>query len=453
MDAAAEEEKRAADEEKEQRRLNAAEHKTTLRVQRRQLLSAFLGFSDWAQAHLQGKEKLSNLAETDRLNLGLEAFTVLVLIKREQQKDAEMDALQASMAALRLKQEQEAQEREQAKKLESLEYCAANSLTPRADERMRLVIDTNVYLEITHEPARMWDEFERQHSATAKVFIPQVVLEEIDKMRHHSHADKSAYARTMMRYLERKFKGTRANRASFWELQDREIDERYRRKVSGTAAGKRSCDMRIFYFVRDCHRQRPGCMTLVTNDQPLALEGASVGIEALSRQQLFAVKRIAPSPPTNQSTNTEARNEGERASEKESARRGPCEKTEGNGGKNRGRNGNDSGIGGDMAGLSLEDREARNEGRGQVKQAPPDRKKHAQKLRDEAFEALEHAEQEARGRKKQVGGGKGRVCARERKRVPCCSRSRARSGSKCRCCSSTCCRYMPCCSWSGSKCR
>ena len=106
-----------------------------------------------------------------------------------------------------------------------------------------------------------------------KVFIPLVVLEELDKMRRQGgHSDKSAHARRMMRYLERKFRGARTSRWSFWELQDREIDERYKRKVESTAAGKRSCDMRIFYFARDCHRQRPGCMILATNDQPLALE-------------------------------------------------------------------------------------------------------------------------------------------------------------------------------------
>ena len=97
-------------------------------------------------------------------------------------------------------------------------------------------------------------------------------------------------------------------------------------------------------------------MTLVTNDQPLALEGASVGIEALSRQQLFAAKCIAMSPPTNLATSTEAREGGERAREKERERSGACEKTGGiGGGKSRGRNGDDisSGIGSGMAGVSL----------------------------------------------------------------------------------------------------
>ena len=177
--------------------------------------------------------------------------------------------------------------------------------------------------------------------------------------------------------------------------------------------------MRIFYFVRDCHRHRPGCMTLVTNDQPLALEGASVGIEALSRQQLFAAKCIAMSPPTNLATSTEAREGGERAREKERERSGACEKTGGiGGGKSRGRNGDDisSGIGSDMAGVSLADWEGEQgpgergvRGDEQGKQAPPDRKKHAQRMRAAAFESLEHAEQEARGRKQQVGGGSGCV--------------------------------------------
>lgn len=52
-DSAAMEEKRAAEKEKEDRRLSAAGHKTQLRVQRRLLLSAFLGLDDWAHTQAQ----------------------------------------------------------------------------------------------------------------------------------------------------------------------------------------------------------------------------------------------------------------------------------------------------------------------------------------------------------------------------------------------------------------
>jgi hypothetical protein len=56
VDSKAEEEKRAAEEEREQRRLSAAEHKTHVRVQRRLLLSAFLGLDDWVQAQSQVRD-------------------------------------------------------------------------------------------------------------------------------------------------------------------------------------------------------------------------------------------------------------------------------------------------------------------------------------------------------------------------------------------------------------
>lgn len=60
--------KRAAEEEeKEQRRLNAAENKTHLRVQRRLLLSAFLGLDDWASSVREAQTKLKGVARDDRL--------------------------------------------------------------------------------------------------------------------------------------------------------------------------------------------------------------------------------------------------------------------------------------------------------------------------------------------------------------------------------------------------
>lgn len=69
VDTAAEEEKRVAEDEKEKRRLKAAESKTHLRVQRRLLLSAFLGLDDWASSMREAQEKLKGLARADRLAL------------------------------------------------------------------------------------------------------------------------------------------------------------------------------------------------------------------------------------------------------------------------------------------------------------------------------------------------------------------------------------------------
>lgn len=238
---------------------------------------------------------------------GVGGFTALVVLTKAQKKDVEMDALQAGMAALQVQQQQQQEQqqrdqdrqrrKEEEKLRDSLEYRAIHSLYPRSDMRMRLVLDTNIYLHTTRDAERTWDQFERDHCGTAKVLIPQVVLEEIDRKRHDRNADMSSHARAMMRYLERKFKSARGGRDSFWELQEREIDERYKRKV-GSQAGNRSCDLRIFYFVRDCHRQREGCMTLVTNDQPLALEGASVGVPTISQQQLFTRRHVYQAPPS-----------------------------------------------------------------------------------------------------------------------------------------------------------
>ena len=183
------------------------------------------------------------------------------------------------------------QERERVQQRESLERAAVESLKPGSDTRVRLVIDTNIFLAAARDVERLWDELERKHCRTAKVFVLQVVIEEIDRLGHPGLADtspKSVRARSVIRYLKRKFTtGAAATTNSFWELQEREIDEQYKRKVALTAAGKRSCDMRIFYFLRDCHRQRPGCVLLVTNDQLLALEAGSAGIETLSLRDLL----------------------------------------------------------------------------------------------------------------------------------------------------------------------
>ena len=68
----------------------------------------------------------------------------------------------------------------------------------------------------------------------------------------------SSRARAIMRYLERKFKtashassssrsgggggggGGGGSGSSFWELQDREIDDRYKRKIAGYGGNRSS---------------------------------------------------------------------------------------------------------------------------------------------------------------------------------------------------------------------
>ena len=99
----------------------------------------------------------------------MDAFAKYLLLKKEQKKDAEMDALQAGMAALQMQQQEQDQERERRKEEEqlhsSLEYRAIKSLWPRSDLRMRLVIDTNIYLKQLHPGvdrpvSDVWDQFE-----------------------------------------------------------------------------------------------------------------------------------------------------------------------------------------------------------------------------------------------------------------------------------------------------
>jgi len=161
---------------------------------------------------------------------GMEAFEQLVVQKKEQEKeekDAAMDQLQAGIAALKVQQhrDQERQRRkEEEKRMESLDYRALHSLRPRSDKRLRLVIDTNIFLEKLPSGCSrvcdVWDKFEREHAATAKVLIPQVVFEEIDRKRRHHDSVISSQARAMMRYLDAKFTSRACSSGDgFWELQ------------------------------------------------------------------------------------------------------------------------------------------------------------------------------------------------------------------------------------------
>jgi rRNA-processing protein FCF1 len=171
-----------------------------------------------------------------------------------------------------------------------------------SDERLLIVIDTNIYLDesnfinqqhSTWNKAK-WDRLELDNRNSAKVYIPQVVFQELDRQRRGTDSV-SFRARTVMRFLEDKFKSSAntlsssssPSSQSFWELQDREIDNYYRSKIR-LSGGNRDGDMQIFYFVRDSHRRRPGSVILVTNDQPLSLEAASVGVRTMSSLELFS---------------------------------------------------------------------------------------------------------------------------------------------------------------------
>jgi rRNA-processing protein FCF1 len=71
--------------------------------------------------------------------------------------------------------------------------------------RLRLVIDTNIFLEKLPPGCTrvcdVWDKFEREHAAHAKVLITQVVFEEIDRKRRHHDGDISSQARGRMSSL------------------------------------------------------------------------------------------------------------------------------------------------------------------------------------------------------------------------------------------------------------
>jgi len=257
---------------------------------------------------------------------------------------------------------------------------------------------------------------QREHLDTAKVFIPQVVLEELDAKRRHRDVDVSSRARAMMRYLEGKFKRARHERHSFWELQERETDDGYKQKVAQQSSGTRSCDLRIFYFVRDCHRQRPGCMTMVTNDQPLALEAASVGIPTISQQQLVSMRHVYRPPED---------------SAREGEVRGGREGHAGSGGSRRQNNGVDS-VGAAMEKLSLE----------QSQKQHADRKKKAEEERQQKLAAVAAADETLQLQRRAQHAQKVQVQVQASSRaressslehVLACTRALFAAGTWCRC--------------------
>jgi rRNA-processing protein FCF1 len=213
------------------------------------------------------------------------------------------------------------QEEEAASGVKSPLEQAVLSFSHACDERLLFVLDTNIFLDksnfinLSVWNKAKWDKLERDNRHSSKIYIPQVVFEELDQQRKgkgNMGDSVPVRARAVMRFLEDKFKSSatapQPSSLPFWELQDRDVDILYRSKI-GSSAGNRTADMRIFYFVRDTHRRRPGSVTLVTNDQPLSLEAASVGVRTISSLQLFAkpaclVREPAPVPETQSSLAT-----------------------------------------------------------------------------------------------------------------------------------------------------
>jgi len=56
----------------------------------------------------------------------------------------------------------------------------------------------------------------------------------------------------------------------------------FKRKIHNTP---RAHDLRIFFFVRACERQRPGCMALVTDDHVLRVEMANEQVHTMSYEE------------------------------------------------------------------------------------------------------------------------------------------------------------------------
>jgi predicted ribonuclease YlaK len=151
---------------------------------------------------------------------------------------------------------------------------------PSNETRRRLVLDTNVFLNNGFEAGAVTDFLERleiSRCLTDKALIPYVVLEELEyrKRSQEEYPDTAKRAREVFRYLTAKF--TEQN--SFWELQRFEIDAWFKHRIHNTP---RAHDLRIFFFVRACERQRPGGMALVTDDQMLRVEMANEQVHTMS---------------------------------------------------------------------------------------------------------------------------------------------------------------------------
>ena len=157
---------------------------------------------------------------------------------------------------------------------------------PSNETRRRLVLDTNVFLNNGFEAVTAITDFlerlEISRCHTDKVLIPYVVLEELEyrKRSQEEYPDTAKRAREVSRYLTAKF--TEQN--SFWELQRCEIDALFKRRIHNTP---RAHDLRIFFFVRACERQRPGGMALVTDDQMLRVEMANEQVHTMSYADMW----------------------------------------------------------------------------------------------------------------------------------------------------------------------
>lgn len=125
---------------------------------------------------------------------------------------------------------------------------AFRSLRPEKDERTRLLVDTNVFLD---EPCQVWDDLEAAYSDQIKIFVPLAVFEEIDKLRKSWDRELQRKARWTMSMLREKLSidscgGGRGDGRGFWEMQDRQMDAEYQKRREITQGRDRSQDLRMW---------------------------------------------------------------------------------------------------------------------------------------------------------------------------------------------------------------
>eukprot|EP00960_Hanusia_phi_P002542 73957-Hanusia_phi.AAC.2 len=245
------------DEEKRNKVLQAISRNIENRISVNLKRSVFYALEDYASCSRMATERLRAMRRVDLLSFGLEALA----------SSRALDRINESMKNLRLDN--------------SIEVFAARSLKPEGDKRMRLVIDTNIYLDANPDFCS-W--LETLNQTQVKVFIPIAVFEELDRKRSNCNEKVSFQARSTFRHIERALKRSNSQSlTSFWELQDRRVDDHYRRAIGGDG---RSFDLRILSFLRDCHSVRKGGFVLVTEDKPLSLESSQHGIRTMSMLEL-----------------------------------------------------------------------------------------------------------------------------------------------------------------------
>ncbi|EKX44421.1 hypothetical protein GUITHDRAFT_109542 [Guillardia theta CCMP2712] len=255
----------AEDEEREMKILEAISRKIENRVCLNMKRNVFYSMEDYASCTRMALERLRAMRRIDLLSFGFESLAT----------GRALDRINQSMKDLRLDS--------------AMEVMAARSLRPEDDARSRLMIDTNIYLDASPDFCS-W--LERLDQKKVKVFIPIAVFEELDKKRSNGNEKISFQARSTFRHIERALKRSNSHSLlSFWELQDRRVDDHYRRTIGGDA---RSFDLRILSFLRDCHTARKNSFVMVTEDRPLSLECCQHGIRCMSLQELLSCQEWKP---------------------------------------------------------------------------------------------------------------------------------------------------------------